>query len=262
MIMLPVRRAPAVLLACVVAFVVLDAAAMALYPGGTWWDPTTHGVRFWQNFLCDLEWNPALNGEPNPVGSRLAQTAMLVLVAGFVPFWWIAARLFPARRVLGAAVRVLGLTSVAGMVAVVLMPSDRFGALHGAAVVLAGLPGLSAALLAAAGMLLPDAAKPARIAGALGAAMLLFALLDHPLRPHHDPRRPGPAPPARRSEARGPPPPRLDVPRRPPRPHLTPVIPPRSHSRSPSVFACFPPGDAQRLSHPAQPRPPGPETPR
>jgi hypothetical protein len=176
-----VRSAAALLFLCIIVFVALSVAAMALYPGGTWWDPTTRGVRFWQNFLCDLEWNPALNGEPNPVGSRLAQAAMLFLVAGFVPFWWIAPRLFPARRALGAAVRVLGLTAVAGMVAVALMPSDRCGALHGVAVVFAGVPGLSAAILAAAGMLLPDAAKPARIAGLLGAAMLLFALLDFAL---------------------------------------------------------------------------------
>ena len=177
----PVRRAPAVLLACVVAFVALQAAAMALYPGGTWWDATTRGARFWQNFLCDLEWNPALNGEPNPVGSRVAQASMLVLVAGFVPFWWLAPRLFAARRGLGAAVRALGLASVAGMAAVVLMPSDCFGALHGVAVVVAGIPGLSAALLATAGMLLPGAPAHARAAGVTGAAMLAFALLDFAL---------------------------------------------------------------------------------
>jgi hypothetical protein len=175
-----VRIAAALLLACIALFLALSAAAMALYPGGTWWDPTTHGARFWQNFLCDLEWNPALNGAPNPVGSRLAQAAMLVMIAGFVPFWWIAPRLFPARRALGMAERALGLTSVAGMIAVVLMPSDRFGALHGVAVVVAALPGLSAALLAIAGMLRGDTAG-ARAAGAVGGAMLAVAIADFAL---------------------------------------------------------------------------------
>jgi hypothetical protein len=154
---------------------------MALYPGGTWWDRTTHGARFWQNYLCDLEWNPALNGEANRVGSRLAQAAMLLLIAGFVPFWWIAPRLFPLRRALGAAVRVLGLASVAGMIAVPLMPSDRFGALHGVAVVVAAGPSFVATILATFGMLRGDRARHAPVAGALGAWMLVFALLDFAL---------------------------------------------------------------------------------
>jgi hypothetical protein len=175
-----VRSAAAVLATCIVTFVALEAAATALYPGGTWWDPTTHGARFWQNFLCDLEWNPALDGQPNPVGSRLAQAAMLVLVAGFVPFWWIVPRLFPARRALGGAVRWLGLVSVAGMVAVALMPSDRFGSVHGVAVVVAGVPGLSAALLATAGML-RDESRSSRLCGGVGATMLAFALTDFAL---------------------------------------------------------------------------------
>jgi hypothetical protein len=175
-----VRRAAAVLVACVVAFVALEAAAMALYPGGTWWDTSTHGASFWHNFVCDLEWNPALDGQPNPVGSRLAKAAMLALVAGFVPFWWIAPSLFTgggARRALGAVVRALGLVSVAGMIAVALMPSDRFGSVHGIAVVIAGVPGLSAALLATAGMLRAESSS-SRLCGAVGAAMLAFALTD------------------------------------------------------------------------------------
>ncbi len=177
----PVRRtAAALLVACVAAFVALEAAATALYPGGTWWDATTQGARFWQNYLCDLEWNPALDGRPNPVGSALAQAAMLVLVAGFVPFWWIAPRLCPAYRRLGAAVRLLGLVSVAGMVAVALMPSSRFGALHGVAVVVVGIPGLTAALAAVVGML-RSSSPGSRPCGAVGAAMLACAVTDFAL---------------------------------------------------------------------------------
>lgn len=166
--------------ACVGAFVALIVPAMALYPGGTWWDPHAVGHRFWTNFLCDLEWRTALDGTPNPVGARLAEGAMLALVLAFVPFWPLAARLFPARPRLAAAVRILGWTSVLGMVAVALMPSERFGALHGVAVVVAGLPGLSAAVLAAAGQLLARRTLP----GALGAAMVLFAIVDFVLYVH------------------------------------------------------------------------------
>ena len=174
------QRARIAVAACVGAFVALIVPAMALYPGGTWWDPHAVGHRFWTNFLCDLEWRTALNGTPNPVGARLAAGAMLSLVLAFVPFWPLAARLFAAYSRLAAAVRVLGWTSVFGMIAVALMPSERFGALHGVAVVVAGLPGLSAAVLAATGQLLARRMLP----GALGAAMVLFAILDFVLYVH------------------------------------------------------------------------------
>jgi len=63
---------------------------------------------------------------------------------------------------------------------VALMPSERFGALHGVAVVVAGLPGLSAAVLAATGQLLARRMLP----GALGATMVLFAITDFVLYVH------------------------------------------------------------------------------
>ena len=161
------RMARGVLRACIALFLLLEVPAMALYPGGTWWEPGLRGHRFWQNFLCDLEWRVALNGQPNPVGSMLAQGAMLVLVAGFVPFWSLASRR-------GRAARGLGLASVAGMIAVALMPSERFGALHGAAVMAAGLTGLGAAGLATLGQLRTGRKGLA----ALGTATLVVSLVD------------------------------------------------------------------------------------
>ena len=185
------RAGPVFLLASVAAFVVLEAAAMALYPGGTWWNTQATGASFWQNFLCDLEWAVALDGRPNPVGSRLAQAAMLVLVAGVGAFWWIAPAMFPSKARTGAAARALGLTSVAATVAVALMPSDRYGALHGIVVMLAAIPGLGAALVATAGLLGVGPCRsrergrgPVRTctgsstAGFLGAGTLLASLLD------------------------------------------------------------------------------------
>jgi hypothetical protein len=147
-----VRRTLALSLAASLAlFALLEAGAMALYPGGTWWEPAARGHRFWQNFLCDLSWRVALDGQDNRAGSLLSQAAMLVLVAGFVPFWTLV-----GLRVGGSAargVRALGFASVLGMVAVTLMPSDRFGALHGVAVMVAATTGLSATVLAAIGWL-------------------------------------------------------------------------------------------------------------
>jgi hypothetical protein len=160
-----VRRALAL---AVAVFVLLEAGAMALYPGGTWWEPAARGHRFWQNFVCDLSWRVALNGQDNRAGSLLSQAAMLVLVAGFVPFWMLAGE----RGARG--VRVLGFASVLGTAAVTLMPSDRFGAMHGMAVMLAATTGLTAAVLAT----LAQLRRGERVAGALGAAVLATSGVD------------------------------------------------------------------------------------
>jgi len=164
--------------ACVLGFAALEVVAMHLYPGGTFWDRTTHGARFWQNFLCDLESPVALNGEPNGLGALFGKAAMLLMVVGLAPFWWIVSGRLGSARNLGSAVRVLGFVSLGGIVAVALMPSSRFGFLHGVAVVVAGAPGLCAAGLAVAGL----AAEPRpRIAAILGGMTLVFALVDYVL---------------------------------------------------------------------------------
>ena len=156
---------------------------MALYPGGTWWDAHARGHRFWQNFLCDLEWRVALNGEPNPTGSRLATAAMLALVASFVPLWLVLPALFPRYLRVGRAVVALGLVSAGLTVATVLMPSERFGAVHGVMVVAASLPGLGASGLSLAALAL-DEPRP-RVAAILCAAFWSAALVDLALYVHH-----------------------------------------------------------------------------
>jgi hypothetical protein len=168
----------------VAAFAGLELGAMSLYPGGTWWDATTRGHRFWENFLCDLEWRVALNGTPNPLGSRLATAAMLVLLAGLAAFWIGVPRVFEERPPRGAsAVRWLGLTSAVGTLAVILMPSDRVGALHGVMVLTSGVPGLLAAALAV--RVLAVGEPPPRIAALTGAGMLAFAVADFALYAWH-----------------------------------------------------------------------------
>ena len=169
---------------CVAAFACLEAAAMRLYPGGTWWDSTTQGHRFWENFLCDLEWRVALNKTPNPLGSRLAMAAMMVLVAGLGAFWFGLPRVFEARAPRGSyAVRWLGITSAVGALAVVLMPSDRFGALHGVTVLTAGVPGILAAALAV--RVLAVGERRPRLAAWTGASMLAFGFVDFALYAWH-----------------------------------------------------------------------------
>ena len=172
-------RSSRVTFVCVGGFVLLELVAMRLYPGGTFWDRTTRGARFWRNFLCDLESPVALDGAPNAVGSRFGQAAMAILAAGLAPFWWSAPRLFVELRALGTAVRALGLASLGGVAAVISMPSSRFGALHGIAVIAAGVPGLTAALLAVVG--LASAEPSPRVAALLGGATLAISAVDFAL---------------------------------------------------------------------------------
>lgn len=163
------------MLAAVTVFAVLEAGAMVLYPGGTWWEPGAQGHRFWQNYVCDLAWRVALDGQDNRVGSWLAQAAMLVLAAGFVPFWLLAGE----RGAWG--VRPLGFASVLGTAAVTLMPSERFGSMHGTAVIIASTTGLAAAVLAVIGQL----RSGQRLAGWLGAIALAAAGVDFALYAQH-----------------------------------------------------------------------------
>jgi hypothetical protein len=170
------RFAAWMVLACELAFVALYVVALRNYPGGTWFDRNEAGS-FWKNFLCDLEWEAGLNGLPNP-GSRAMKLGMIALSVAFAPLWYILPRLFGRGDggTLGRAVQTTGIISALGTLAVPLTPSDRFGAWHSLAVVVAGISGLFAAILAVVGLFRYERApKPA---ARIGAAMLLTAAFD------------------------------------------------------------------------------------
>lgn len=160
-------------------FVALMAASMSLYHGGTWIDPSAPGHDFWLNFFCDLLHDHALDGAPNTTGARLATAAMLALIAGMLPFWLSTASLVAARPALAWTVRVAGVTSVLGLVAVPLTPSDRFGALHGVAVLVAAVPGLIANACSTIGLLANrDGARSTRVLGLIALATFVCAAID------------------------------------------------------------------------------------
>jgi hypothetical protein len=163
-------------LAAILGFVLLEVPAMLLYPGGTWWDSTTVGYRFWQNYLCDLEWRVALDGRDNALGAHFAQWALLTLVAGLVPFWACVATLLELRPRLGRVVRALGFVAIAGTVVVAFVPSERSPFLHGLAVICSGVPGLAACGLAAWG-LAAEGPRP-RVEGWLGWGVLAVSFVD------------------------------------------------------------------------------------
>jgi hypothetical protein len=136
--------------AAVAVFCGAEAIAMGAYPGGTWWNRATRGHAFFENYVCDLTQEVALDGSPNP-GAAVGKLGMLALVVGMVPFWWSASALFVDARALSRFTRAAGLASFVGLVAVPLTPSLRFGWVHSACVLLAAGPGLLAAAMAVAG---------------------------------------------------------------------------------------------------------------
>jgi hypothetical protein len=167
------RSAAAATVATIAVSTTLLVGAMLVYPGGTQWEHAREGHDFWRNYLCDLARTVALNGRPNPVGSALARSAMVVLAAGLASFFWLLPRLFASRRRVSFGVRTLGCFAACGGCTVALLPADQVSEAHGIAIVVAGVAGLAAASLAVTGLLREERAPP--IAAAAGVCALLLA---------------------------------------------------------------------------------------
>jgi len=157
------------------SFLVLEIAASALYPGGTWFDRRTTGYSFWGNFWCDLLHRRALNGEPNSLGADLAAAAMIVLALTLALHWDAMRRSLP-RRTTALGVLALGAASSAGLVLVALAGSDRFPHLHSAAVVASGPLGMLAAILCLLQPVSGRLQRTGRTAGAFGLLLSLVSL--------------------------------------------------------------------------------------
>lgn len=190
------RIASIFVLGAALASLVIFALAAWAYPGGNHFDHAAKAHDFWRNSLCDVARGTAIGGASNRVGSLLARVAMSTMALGLGGLFWLLPHHFdPRPRVrLGIAtwVRALGLVSVPGAIAVTFMPTDRFGVLHGVAIILAGVPGLGAAVLAMIALLRSPRLRRSAMA-VVGLATLLAAALDfglyvHELATHGGPR--------------------------------------------------------------------------
>ena len=143
------------------AFGVLTGLAMAAYPGGTWEEPAAVGHSQVRNFLCDLTRPTAINGAPNAAGSRYAELGLLAYALALIPFFLVMPSVFPDRPTTGRIAAIAGVLTGLGGVGIVLVPSYRHGALlHGIAVLLTAVPGLTAAVAATLGVF--TTARPIR----------------------------------------------------------------------------------------------------
>jgi hypothetical protein len=143
------RRLVGVSLAGTACFVVCYAVAIALYPGGTWWDEDAVGHSFSHNFLCDLMQSQALNGEPAPVGSFLSRIGMAAMLVGLVAFYAQVARLESPISRTGRLAQRAGLVACVLGLAVPIVTSDLSRVGHLVAVVSAFLPSFLATIAAA-----------------------------------------------------------------------------------------------------------------
>jgi len=157
------------------AFLALFAASVAVYPGGNWLDRAAHGHRFFANYFCDLTQPVSLSGVNNPIGSRIAQLAMLFFAVALAGFFWLMPRYFGPKPRAVAWVRWLGEGAVFTYLAVPFTPSELFGAVHAWLSLLAGALGLSAAVCAV--WALCRSHRVARVLGVLGALSLAAGLL-------------------------------------------------------------------------------------
>jgi len=164
------------------AFAGLFAASAALYPGGTWLDRGTYGHRFFANYFCDLTQPVSLSGVNNPLGSRLAQAAMLSFAAALSGFFWLVPRYFAHSPRAAAWVRGLGECAVLSYLAVPFTPSELYD-FHAELSLFAGALGLSAALCAVWALCRSSGA--ARTLGVLGALALAAGVLHALLFVHY-----------------------------------------------------------------------------
>ncbi len=142
----------------VIAFVLLSAAAMVWYPGGTIWRPDREGYSFWTNSFSDLGRQVTYDGQLNTASSWAFRAGLSTLVAAIGLFWLRTPDLLPRWKRLVRWVRLLGLLSVGGMLATALTPADTQEFAHMAAIGLASVPGLLGAVLLTGGSLLDPAA--------------------------------------------------------------------------------------------------------
>ena len=123
-----------------IQFIVLTACAMAVYAGGTAYDPSTSSYQLAHNFLSDLGATHAFSGRSNYLSSALFLVALASLGAGLIGFSWtwrgFAFRLGRAAGA-GRASRVLGTASGAAFIGIALTPWNLALDLHNALVVAA-----------------------------------------------------------------------------------------------------------------------------
>ncbi len=78
-------------------FVLFYILAALKYPGGSWIMPQQNGFSFWNNYLCDLLDQNAINGELN-TARYFARISLTVLCLSLVLLWYYLPSLFKGKN--------------------------------------------------------------------------------------------------------------------------------------------------------------------
>ena len=116
-----------------IQFVVLTAAAMALYAGGTWYEPAATHYQLAHNFLSDLGATRAFSGRANYASAVPFAIALVSIGAALIAFAWSWREFAFGRgraRVVGAASAWIGTASGAAFGGIALAPIDHALRLH------------------------------------------------------------------------------------------------------------------------------------
>ncbi len=81
----------------ILLFVLFYILAALKYPGGSWVMPQQNGFSFWNNYLCDLLDQNAINGELN-TARYFARTSLTVLCLSLVLLWYYLPSLFKGKN--------------------------------------------------------------------------------------------------------------------------------------------------------------------
>lgn len=144
--------ARALTVAGVLGFLLLTGVSALRYPGGTQSDRASEGYSFFGNYWCDLYRSRALNGQDHALGAQLAQLGALSVVLSIFAGLWCASAWFDGLRA-QRVTRALSGIACLGMLAIPLMPADRFGRLHFLVIGVAAVPALLALGLASVAVL-------------------------------------------------------------------------------------------------------------
>lgn len=168
------------------AFLGLTFAAMLLYPGGTFVNPTTRGYLFFENFFSDLGMTRSYSGASNFFTLPLFVLAIFCAGSGLILFFAHFAAHFTGQRALSGAASACGILAGVCFFGIALTPQDLLSDLHDAFSAAAFLFLLCAALMYAI-VLARAPAYPKRFAvvfaalAALLCAYLMLVLWGPPL---------------------------------------------------------------------------------
>ncbi|MEX2755135.1 MAG: hypothetical protein Q6365_007045 [Candidatus Sigynarchaeota archaeon] len=126
-------RAPHILILGGIQYLALSTLAMALYPGGTKYDPSTAGYLFWNNMISDMGRTVAHNGAQNTASCALFVTAMNILAVTFIPYYISLSSLFSSNTKVNSYARIAASLGIATGVLLALaaaFPQDLFQQLH------------------------------------------------------------------------------------------------------------------------------------